>query len=111
MSSTEEHGEHVNHWLPLKIYGIFILGWVLSIALYLIIYGNDKLRLTTFNNESLPVVMAQYLIIIVSACPGVFLIAIFSDFRSVVKDAKKFIDIVKKELNNVKKELKHGQKK
>lgn len=105
MSSTEEHGEYANQWLALKIYGIFIIGWLLSIALYLIIfYGDnlDKLRLTAFNNQPLPVVMAQYLIIIVSAYPGIFLIAIFSDFRPVVKDVKKIVDSVKKELDNMK---------
>jgi len=84
-------------WLAMQVYGIIIIGWVLSIAIILILCGDNvsKLTLIAFNNQTLPVVMATHVVLIATAFPGMCLIAIVGNLKPIINDVKEFINLVK----------------
>lgn len=97
MNENDEKDTYDVTWLAMQVYGTIIIGWVLSIAMILVFGGDNvsKLTLNAFNNQTLPVVMATYAVLIATAFPGVFLVAIVGNLKPIINDIKEFIEFVK----------------
>lgn len=94
---TEE--KYNTAWTALEVYGVTLMGWILSMAFYIVLFRDnlDRLKLTAYN-ETLPVVMAQYLIIFCAAYPGIAIVAVLSNARLFIRDIKCMSEDVSKEI-------------